>query len=71
MLLGSNLEGHPDVGLGIGDEGFSQDTDDGVGLIAEGDGGTDDVGIAAELALPEAVADDHDVAAVGQNLPAG
>ena len=63
--VGLDLEGNPDVGLGIGEEGFSQDTDDGVGLIAEGDAGADDVGVAAELALPEAVADDHDVAAVG------
>ena len=64
--VGIDLEGNPDVGFGIGDEGFSQDTDDGVGLVAEGDAGADDVGVAAELALPEAVADDHDVAAVGR-----
>ena len=63
--VGIDLEGDPDVGLRIGDERFSQDTDDGVGLVAEGDAGTGDVGVAAELALPEAVADDHDVAAVG------
>ncbi len=63
--VGLDLEGNPDIGLGIGDEGFSEDTDDGVGLVAERDGGADDVGVAAELALPEAVADDHDVAAVG------
>ena len=63
--VGLDLEGNPDVGFGIGDEGFSEDTDDGVGLVAERDAGADDVGVAAELALPESVADDHDVAAVG------
>ena len=62
--VGLDLEGNPDIGLGIGDEGFSEDTDDGVGLVAERDGGADDVGVAAELALPESVADDNDVAAV-------
>ncbi len=62
--VGLDLEGNPDIGLGIGYEGFSEDTDDGVGLVAERDGGADDVGIAAELALPESVTDDNDVAAV-------
>ena len=33
--VGVDLEGQPDVGFGIGDEGFSEDADDGVGLIAE------------------------------------
>ena len=62
--VGIDLEGNPEIGLGIGDEGFSEHADDGVGLVAERDGGADDVGIAAELALPEAVADHDDVAAV-------
>ena len=62
--VGVDLEGEPDVGFGIGDEGFSEDADDGVGLVAEREGGADDVGVAAEFALPEAVADDDDFAAV-------
>ena len=46
------LEGQPDVGLGIGEEVFAQDSDDGVGLIAQGEGLAHDCGIAGEVALP-------------------
>ena len=63
--VGIDLEGEPEVGNGIGDEGFSDDAEDGVGLVAERERGADNVGVAAELALPEAVADDDEVAAVG------
>ena len=64
--VGVDLEGQPDVGFRIGDEGLAEDSDDGVGLVAERERGADDVGIASEFALPEAVADDHDFAAVGR-----
>ena len=47
--VGIDLEGDPDVGFGIGDERFSEDTDDGVGLVAEGDAGADDVGLPPNL----------------------
>ena len=43
----------------------AEDSDDGVGLVAEREGGADDVWIAAEFALPQSVADDDDFAAVG------
>ena len=64
--VGVDLEGQPDVGFGVGDEGLAEDSDDGVWLVAEREGAADDVGIASEFALPEAVADDDDFAAVGR-----
>ncbi len=66
--VGVDLEGQPDVGFGIGDEGFSQDAEDGIRLIAERKGFADDVRIAAETALPQAIAEDDDIAAVGRIL---
>ncbi len=63
--VGIDLKRQPDVGFGIGDVGFSDDAEDGIGLVAEGERGADDIRIAAELALPEAVADDDNFAAVG------
>ena len=66
MLFGIELEGQPDVGFGVGEEVLSQDADDGVGLVAQGERLADDVGIAAEFALPQAVAQHHDFAAVGR-----
>ncbi len=62
--VGVDLEGNPDIGFGIGKEGFSEDPDDGAGLVAERDAGAHNVGIAAELTLPESVANHDDMAAV-------
>ena len=64
--VGIDLEGQPDVGHGIGAELLADDAEDRVRLIAERKRGADDVGIAAELTLPEAVADHDHVSAVGR-----
>ena len=63
--VGFELEGQPDVGFWIGEEVLSQDADDGVGLVAQGKRAADDVGIAAEFALPESVTQHHGFAPVG------
>ena len=63
--VGVDLEGEPDVGGRVELEGRTDDANDGVWLIAERKRGADDVGIAAELALPEPVADDDHVAGGG------
>ena len=57
--------------MGIGEEVFPQDSDDGVGLVAQGEGLAHDCGIAGEGALPEAVAEDGYFAAVGRVLLRG
>ena len=59
------LEGNPEVGGGIGDEAGSDDADDGVGCAVELDCRSDDVGVGGVAGLPEVVAEDGDVAAVG------
>ena len=41
--VGIELKGQPHVGFGIRDEGLSEHADDGVGLIAQREGGSDDV----------------------------
>ena len=57
--------------MGIGEEVFPQDSDDGVGLIAQRERLAHDRRIAAEPALPQAVAQHHDLAAVGRVLLRG
>ena len=63
--VGIDLEGEPDVRDGIGLKGLAEDAEDGVRLIAEGERGADDFGIAAEFTLPESVTDNDNVTAVG------
>ena len=64
--VGVDLEGQPDVGHRVGAELLADDAEDGIGLVAERKRGADNFRIAAEFALPESVADDDDVAAVGR-----
>ncbi len=47
--VGIDLEGNPDIGFGVGDEGFSQDADDGVGLIAQRERGPTILGLPPNL----------------------
>ena len=64
--IGIELEGEPDVGGWVVLEVRAEDADDRVGIATEGEGGSYDFWIAAELAFPEAVAEDDDAAAVGE-----
>ncbi len=64
--IGIELEGQPDVGGWIGLEVRAKDADDGIGVATEGDSGADYLWIAAELALPETITEDDDVATVGE-----
>ena len=61
---GIKLKWEPDIGFGIGEEFFSEDADNGVRLIAKSERLAYGAGIAAELALPQSVAQHHDLAAV-------
>ena len=63
------IDGDPEVG-GIAAEGFSEeagrsDADDGDGVVADDEGGTDDAGVGAVLLLPGAVAEHGDGRGVG------
>ena len=48
VAVGIELEGKPDVSLRVGIEGFSDDAEDGVGLIAEHQSPADDVRVATK-----------------------
>ena len=62
------LKRQPEVSLRVGDEILSDHADDGVRLIAQRDRFPHDGLVAAEPALPQAVAQDHHLAAVGRVL---
>src|SRR5579859_5612674 len=66
--VGIDLEWHPEVRFGIGVELTAQNADHSVWLIAELNAGADDVLIAAEFPLPQAIAEDDNVTAVGRVL---
>ena len=60
------LKRQPHIRLRVGDKLFSNYTDDRVRLVAQGERLPDYGRIAAELALPQAVAQHHHIAAVGR-----
>jgi hypothetical protein len=62
------LERQPQVGLRVGNKVLSNHADDGIRLIAQGERFPHDGRVAAELALPQAVAQHHRLAAVGRVL---
>ena len=68
LAIRIELEGEPHVGDGIGFEVWAKDPDDGVRVAAKRDRSADDLRIAAELPLPEAVAEDDNPAAVRKIL---
>src|SRR5579859_4430624 len=66
--VGIDLEWHPEVRFGISVELTAQNADHSVGLVAELNAGADDVLVAAEFPLPQAVAEDDNVTSVGRVL---
>ena len=66
--VGLKLKGQPDVRIGIGEELLSDHAHDRIRLIAQREPFPDDGRIAAEAALPEAIAQHHYLAAVGRVL---
>ena len=59
------LKGQQNICFGVGDEGFFQNSDDGIRLVAERQRAAYDVGIAAKFALPQTITQHHDLAPVG------
>jgi hypothetical protein len=59
IAIGEEPERHEDVAAGEKTKVLRQHADDGIAVAAELDGLADHAGVAAEPALPEAVAEDH------------
>lgn len=69
IAVGIELEGQPQIGNGVSLEGLSHHADDRVRLIAERDGRSYDLRIAAKFALPQPIAQYDNLAAVGSVFP--
>src|SRR5579863_3338957 len=64
-VIGIGLQRKPQIGGGIWLKGRRKDADDGGGCAAERDGLAENRRIAAETALPEAIADDQNARRAG------